>query len=90
MDKGLLPQASSKGLAFQSRCENPQRPLETAEIDIFQAKTEGWLSPLGPGASASVNLVDAKASVFHLTLGARVTTGGGAVMEDSLTVTVPG
>ena len=66
--------------------KNPQRPLKTAEIDIFQAKAEGWLSPLGPGASASVNLVDAKASSFDLTLGAGVTTAGGRVM----TVTVPG
>ena len=64
--------------------KNPQRPLKTAEIDIFQAKAEGWLSP---GASASANLVDAS---FDLTLGVGVTTGGGRVRDDSVTVTVPG
>ena len=66
--------------------KNPKRPLKTAEIDIFQVKAEGWLGPLGP----SVNLVDAKASSFDLTLGVGVTTAGGRVMKDSLTVTVPG
>ena len=70
--------------------KNPKRPLKTAEIDIFQVKAEGWLGPLGPGASTSVNLVDAKASSFDLTLGVGVTTAGGRVMKDSLTVTVPG
>ena len=70
--------------------KNPQRPLKTAEIDILRAKAEGWLTPLGPRASASVNLVDAKASIFDLTLGAGVTTAGGRVKNDSLTVTVPG
>ena len=92
MDKDLPPQASAtaKASLFKAGVKNPQRPLKSAEIDIFQAKAKGWLSPLGPGASASVNLVDAKASSFDLTLGAGVTTAGGRVKDDSLTVSVPG
>ena len=89
MDKGQAS-ATAKASLFKDSVKNPQRPLKTAEIDILRAKVEGWLTPLGPRASASVNLVDAKASIFDLTLGAGMTTGGGRVRDDSLTVTVPG
>ena len=41
MDKGLLPQASTTAKAS---VKNPQRPLETAEIAILQAKAEGILA----------------------------------------------
>ena len=45
MDKGLLPQASTtaKASLFKAGVKNPQRPLETAESAILQAKAEGIL-----------------------------------------------
>ena len=79
-----VPQASAteKASLFKAGVKNPQRPLKTAEIDIIQAKAEAWLTPLGqrkcqPGGS-----------IFDFTLGVGVTTGGGRVRDDS--VTVPG
>lgn len=60
------------------------RPIETFEVDIGSVKTGAIIAGIagGPdhmlptyvGAGASINLVDAKASVFDLTLGLGVGT----------------
>ena len=69
--KGFKPDAKSE--------------FENAEIDVGQAKAGAWATPFGAGVDASVNLVNAKASVFDCTIGLSASTGAG-IKDDSVKV----
>ena len=83
----MLPQFSAGAQAslFKGGNFNPDSQLQTAEIDVVQAKTGAWVTPLGAGVDLSANLVDMKASIFDATIGVSASTGAG-IKDDSLKV----
>ena len=76
--------ANAEASVFHFVDENSKGGISTASFDVLQSKARLWVGA-GTGVALSLNLIDAKASVFDLTLGVGADTGAG-IEDDSLNI----